>query len=216
MKLFFRLALLFSALLALSITAYGVEYMTAEASRTSEYTVVYNPPEEYCINSYNDETGTAPCNTNDCIDTYHEEMTHPVVVIVTPNCAITDTIEEEMPLQAETLLVNMVADTSEPPEPETVTASKTLQYHSRSGNLLWEMRLEATFTYSPGEAAVCQDVSYTVTASDSRWHVTDSKAWTAGSQAVLEASFLREVWGIPVHKETDQLTITCDEDGFIS
>ena len=92
---------------------------------------------------------------------------------------------------------------------------RTYTYYSAFGIVLWELTLDATFTYT-GIVAVCTSSSLSFTAYDNDWSASYLYASRNGDTAYGDFTVQHTVLGIVIRSLSGQMTLTCDPNGNLS
>lgn len=99
---------------------------------------------------------------------------------------------------------------------QTQTYSKTVTYKDSDGNVDWEYKLTATFSYEYGVSSTCTKVSYTKTINDSGWSFSDGSATKSGNVATGKGTFKYKVLFITTQTRNVNITLTCDKYGNVT
>lgn len=95
------------------------------------------------------------------------------------------------------------------------TASKTYEYHSSSGDLLWKVQVRGTFTYN-GTSSACTSASHTITIYNDSWYTYSQTSYASGNEAIAKVTMKRKTLGIVTATRSVNLTLSCDENGNLS
>lgn len=97
----------------------------------------------------------------------------------------------------------------------TKTATKKTTYYDGSGNVEWEARLQASFTYN-GATSSCTSADCTVDISENAWYVVSESTSYSGSTATTNLTMGEKLLFITIAKYDYTITLTCDKDGNLS
>lgn len=99
---------------------------------------------------------------------------------------------------------------------QTTTVYKTATYKDSNGNVDWEFKLTATFSYEYGVSATCTNASYSKTINDSSWSFSNGSATKSGSIATGKGTFTHKVLFITTQTQNVTVTLTCDKYGNVT
>ncbi len=97
----------------------------------------------------------------------------------------------------------------------TTRKTKSADYYSNSGKLLWVVSLTGNFSYT-GSSATCTSSSASYKIYDDAWKVTASKADKNGRQAIGNFTVKKYTLGIPLSTVNKTITISCSNTGVCS
>lgn len=97
----------------------------------------------------------------------------------------------------------------------TVSGSKTFTVCNAYDEVLWKVKLTATFAYS-GAWYTCTKVSADVTIYNSNWYVITKNPFRSNNNASVELVMGRKLAGVTVEQPHYVFTMTCNIDGTIS
>lgn len=95
------------------------------------------------------------------------------------------------------------------------SGSKKFSYYSSSDELLWDVILRGTFSYS-GVSSACESVTAQVTIYNSSWYEVSKTVSKSGSTAYCEAVLGYKLVGITMNKQSASISLTCDANGNLS
>lgn len=99
---------------------------------------------------------------------------------------------------------------------KTKSGYKDNKYYSASGDLLWTVTINGTYTYT-GSKATCTKATTSSVVYDNDWKVTSATASKSGNKAIGNFTVKRYMLGIPTAtKEVTNLTLTCSATGVLS
>lgn len=99
---------------------------------------------------------------------------------------------------------------------QTKTVYRTSTYKDSDGNVKWEFKLTATFSYEYGVSATCTKASYSKTINDSSWSFSDGSATKSGNVATGKGTFKFKVLFITTQTHNVTVTLTCDKYGNVT
>ena len=97
----------------------------------------------------------------------------------------------------------------------TTRKTKSANYYSNSGELLWIVSLTGNFSYT-GSSATCTSSSVSYKIYNSAWKITSSKADKNGRQAIGNFTVKKYAIGIPISTVNKTITISCSNTGVCS
>lgn len=97
----------------------------------------------------------------------------------------------------------------------TKTGTKKADYYSSSDELLWNVTLRGTFSYT-GTSADCTSTTCNVTVYNSSWYEVSKSATKSGATAYCEATLGQKFLGITIDKKTVSMSLSCDANGNLS
>ena len=98
----------------------------------------------------------------------------------------------------------------------TRVGSKTATRYDENDNVLFVIKLTATFECDNVNSATCISCACTVTISDTSWYEVSKTTTKNGNTASTEVVMGKKILGITYNKETTNLTITCSVNGILS
>ena len=93
---------------------------------------------------------------------------------------------------------------------KTKTGSKKASYKSKSGDVLWYVKVTGKFTYN-GSTSKCTSASATAASNSSSWKITDKSSSRSGNEAKASATAQRK--GVDYHRT---VTLSCSKTGKLS
>ena len=93
---------------------------------------------------------------------------------------------------------------------KTKTGSKKASYKSKSGDVLWYVKVTGKFTYN-GSTSKCTSASATAASNSSSWKITDKSSSRSGNKAKASATAQRK--GVDYHRT---VTLSCSKTGKLS
>ena len=97
----------------------------------------------------------------------------------------------------------------------TVSGSKTFSVYNADDEVLWKLKVTATFAYS-GAWYTCTKVSGDVTIYNSNWYVITKNPFRSNNNASVELIMGRKHNGVTVEQPHYVFTMTCNIDGTLS
>lgn len=116
-------------------------------------------------------------------------------------CVIT--IEDEIPASGIT------------PLSTSVTKSKTYNYHNKSGNSQWYVKVTGTFTYGNGTSK-CTSSSVSAASYVNAWKITSKSASKSGNTAIAKATAKQYYDGAVIKTINETVKLTCSATGKFS
>lgn len=98
----------------------------------------------------------------------------------------------------------------------TRVGSKTATRYDADNNVLFAIKLTATFECNNVSSANCISCACTVTISDTNWYEVSKVTTKDGNTASAEVVMGKKILGITYTKETTNLVITCSPNGILS
>lgn len=98
---------------------------------------------------------------------------------------------------------------------QTKTASKTIYYKDASDNVLWYVKVTATFSYN-GSTSTCKSASVTAESCNSYWKVSNKSSSYNGNHGTASATGKKYLGGIVTSTINQSVTLTCSKDGTLS
>lgn len=96
----------------------------------------------------------------------------------------------------------------------TVTKTKTKKYLNSSGDTMWAVRVQGTFTYN-GTSATCTKASHKATSYASSWTIISASHSKSGNHATATAT-ARHTLTTGYQDYTRSVTLTCSPTGVFS
>lgn len=93
---------------------------------------------------------------------------------------------------------------------KTRTGSKKTSYKSKSGDVLWYVKVTGKFTYN-GSTSKCTSASATAASNSSSWKIIDKSSSRNGNEAKASATAQRK--GVDYHRT---VTLSCSKTGKLS
>lgn len=93
---------------------------------------------------------------------------------------------------------------------KTRTGSKKTSYKSKSGAVLWYVKVTGKFTYNDSTSK-CTSASATAASNSSSWKITDKSSSRSGNEAKASATAQRK--GVDYHRT---VTLSCSKTGKLS
>ena len=93
---------------------------------------------------------------------------------------------------------------------KTKTGSKKASYKSKSGDVLWYVKVTGKFTYN-GSTSKCTSASATAASNSSSWKIIDKSSSRNGNEAKASATAQRK--GVDYHRT---VTLSCSKTGKLS
>ncbi len=96
---------------------------------------------------------------------------------------------------------------------KTITKTKTTDYKSSSGEVLWSVSIKATFTYD-GKTSKCTSCSHNATSFSKGWSIKSCTSSKSGNKATATVVAVHKM--ISANTFTKTITISCSPKGVVS
>lgn len=96
----------------------------------------------------------------------------------------------------------------------TVTKTKTSRYYNSSGDTMWYVKVQGTFTYN-GTTCTCTKAAHKAAAIGSTWSIISASHSKSGNHATATAT-ARHSNGTTYNDYTRSVTLTCSPTGVFS
>ena len=93
---------------------------------------------------------------------------------------------------------------------KTKTGSKKASYKSKSGDVLWYVKVTGKFTYNDSTSK-CTSASATAASNSSSWKITDKSSSRSGNKAIGKATAKEQSTSL-----TRTVTLSCSKTGKLS
>ena len=97
----------------------------------------------------------------------------------------------------------------------TKNGQKTVTYKNSDGVAQWSYTVNGSFSYN-GTTSSCTQVSDSYSISDSRWQVRNHSCSKSGNNANGSITVDRKVLGITTQTHSENITLSCDNNGNLS
>lgn len=96
----------------------------------------------------------------------------------------------------------------------TVTKTKTKNYYNSAGNVMWQIKVQGTFTYN-GSTSTCTSAAHQATAYGSTWTIASASHSKSGNKATATATAVHHT-GTGNYSYTRSVTLKCSATGVFS
>ena len=95
------------------------------------------------------------------------------------------------------------------------SGSKITTHYNSSGEALWKVTLNGSFTYT-GSTATCTSASHSITIYNDAWYTYSQNSYKSSNKAIADVVMKQKFLGVVVATKTVNLTLTCDANGNLS
>ncbi|WP_394920617.1 hypothetical protein [uncultured Robinsoniella sp.] len=98
----------------------------------------------------------------------------------------------------------------------TRSGSKTTNYKNSSGQIMWSVSVNGTYSYTVGKSSTCTSASASASSKSSSWKVSSPSSKRSGKSATATATGTLYMNGSVVNSYTQSVRLSCDSYGNLS